>query len=48
MELSQEAYTELSSLLDDEIQNNVGMGNRDRLEHLHTVQEELEELKPSK
>ena len=48
MVLSKEAYTELSTLLDDEIQNNVGMGNKDRLEYLYTVQEELEELKPSK
>ena len=40
--LSNEAYTEVTELLHNEIENNKGMGHTDRLEHLNTVLEEIE------
>ena len=42
--LSKETYEEVMSLLDNEIGNNTGIGNRDRLEELYTIREEIEQL----
>ena len=40
--LSKEAYNEIMSLLDNEIELNHGMGRADRTEELETIQDEIE------